>query len=238
MKVIGFATKYYTLWEVSKPSTEKVDDYSFRRVQRYDYIQNLSMDLESAKAKLGDSKYEIDLELKGSSSFVSRGELVKNVPENLFRFGKHRYQEIDTIEDLDYIKWYYNESHSEFAKSVLLDKGFIEYDDQLLSKEEYQNLLDEKAKNEYIETLQNGHHFENKKRLELEIKELDSFSFEGAYGTVFVVTYASKCGKLLKYLGTTPQDISEDNFTKVKATTKHDEYNGVEETKLTRIRKI
>jgi co-chaperonin GroES (HSP10) len=93
-----------------------------------------------------------------------------------------------------------------------------------------------KAKAAIVAAAAQGHHYENGKRMALEIKEIDSFSFDGNFGTTFIKTYVSNDGKLFKYMGGTPPEISREDFTPVKATIKHDNYRDVMETKLQRIK--
>ncbi len=91
---------------------------------------------------------------------------------------------------------------------------------------------------DYIDSLEKGHLFNNGEKVTLEIKLLPSlsFGFDGTYGRTYIETYATKDGKMVKYMGSSPVDISEDEFVKVTATIKHDSYNGVQETKLLRIK--
>lgn len=92
---------------------------------------------------------------------------------------------------------------------------------------------------DYVASLENGHLFEDGAKVELEIKRIPklSFSFNGSFGRTYIETYETKCGKIVKYMGSSPLDI-EENFTKVQATIKHSEYNGVDETKLIRIKDL
>jgi hypothetical protein len=85
-------------------------------------------------------------------------------------------------------------------------------------------------------SLATGHHFENGKRVDLKIKEVKSFNFGTQFGTTWVVLYATECGKLVKYMGANPPEVSKEGFTQVKATIKHDYYNSDPETKLQRIK--
>ena len=89
----------------------------------------------------------------------------------------------------------------------------------------------------FYNNLEKGHHFNDGEKVELSIKSLKdrSFAFNAYYGTTFVNYYASKCGKLLKYMGSTPPDI-KDEYVSVMATIKHDNYEGENETKLMRIK--
>ena len=48
MKVIGFANKFYTLWEVTEGTTpSEINGMSVNTIH-YEYIKNISFDLETA----------------------------------------------------------------------------------------------------------------------------------------------------------------------------------------------
>jgi len=97
MKRIGFATQYFTLWNVSKPykhyfGTQK---YDFEWRVDYQYLQNLSKDEEQAKAKaakFGTTNLEVDKQLYGRSiSFYTTGEKGSDRPDWEFPLNIHRY---------------------------------------------------------------------------------------------------------------------------------------------------
>lgn len=89
---------------------------------------------------------------------------------------------------------------------------------------------------EKAEREQSGHFFTHGARITLEIKKIESFSFEGQFGTTHICKYITCDGKLVKYMGSNPPDISLEEFVTVKATIKHSEYKGILETKLQRIK--
>jgi hypothetical protein len=86
----------------------------------------------------------------------------------------------------------------------------------------------------FIKTLSKGHHFTAGEKVQLSVKEVKRFSFDSIYGTTFVIMYATKCGKLVKYMGSNPSDKMDD-WTYITATIKHDFYKE-DETKLLRIK--
>ncbi len=69
-----------------------------------------------------------------------------------------------------------------------------------------QDILKREAEREAQQEM-SGHHFNDGEKVILEVKELKSFSFQGAFGTQFVVTYQTKCGKIVKYVGGSPQEF-------------------------------
>lgn len=82
-----------------------------------------------------------------------------------------------------------------------------------------------------------GWFFENKEKVELTVKELEAFSFDGMYGTTYVRIYQTQDDKIVKYVGSSPVERF-DEFAKVKGTVVHSEYQGVKETKLQRMKLI
>ena len=235
MQTIGFTNKYYTLWEVSEVYEERVSEFDYYEKQDFIYIKNLSMDFETAKSKL-TRNFDIDLDLRGESTFIRSSEKMNDAPDEVFKFGKYCGNDIVETNDISYTYWYYQQTKNPIAKQFLLNNGFVEHNDEVISEEAYQEIQYDLQREKYLNSLEKGHHFENGKRISIELKEIDSFSFDGYYGTTFVITYASKCGKIFKYMGGNPADISRDEFQTVKATIKHDNYNGENETKLQRIK--
>lgn len=230
MKVIGFAEQYYTLWNVEK-TIIAINQFQFKEKTHFLYIQNLSKDLEVAKSKVNEP-FEIDTDLKGDKrEFYTEGEPQGIIPNDVFKNGKYRFEKIENCKDIDYVKWYYSETNNEFALKVLLNNGFELIDGVLYN-------LDDAEKQKHYLSLKRGHLFEDKKRVELKIKTIEAFGFDGYYGYTFIMVYETECGKEVKYMGSNPPDISYEVFEAVKATIKHDNYNDVDETKIQRISKL
>lgn len=81
-----------------------------------------------------------------------------------------------------------------------------------------------------------GHHDVDGKRVNLTLRSLGKpFSFDGQYGTTYILTLIDESNRLFKYMGGSLPDIGED-FKSVKATIKHSEYKEQAETKLQRIK--
>jgi len=280
MQTIGFTTEYYTLWEVGEPYEEKIYHNAVQvgSVTKQDvyYLQNLSKDLEKAKAKL-TGEYNIDLMLCGHSSFTRT--LTSDIkdrenyyPHDCFSFGKLEGQKIYESDDVWQLERALGQSgeisvrRKACARRRLIDLGeLVRYDwtekvyeikkndageeqrDQngdwifvetpLLKKYKYatahqKNTIEEKKR----VAAASGHFFNDGERIELEIMLTKSFSFEGTYGRTYVDSYVTKDGKIMKYMGSSPADISEDEFVKVMATISHDNYKDQDETKLKRIK--
>lgn len=133
MKYIGFTTKYYTLWEVTEDA----------RYTYYQYIKNISMDFE--KAKMKEPTAEIDLSLRGHSSFKVEREYIK---VSCFQFGKYKGQPYADCTDYNYMCWYHNFAENENTKQMvrpfLLTNGYkLWNNDRVVTEEEYK-------RNEYL----------------------------------------------------------------------------------------
>lgn len=84
-----------------------------------------------------------------------------------------------------------------------------------------------------------GHHFTEGAKVVLEIKRQGKGgSYDTQWGTTYIDNYITPDNMVFKYVGSNPPEISDEAFTKVKATIKHDNYKGQEETKLQRIKII
>lgn len=106
-KVIGFANKYYTLWEVD------IDD----NIIVYTYIRNLSFDLEDAKRKAGTDKFEETL--RGRSKTFTKikydngstqefeDSTMSKILSSRMTFGKYQGEEIIKVANKDprYLAW-------------------------------------------------------------------------------------------------------------------------------------
>ena len=151
MNYIGFTEKYYTLWNVT---TEGKYTY-------YQYVQNLSMDFDKAKAKQPTAL--IDLSLRGHRSF----KVENKIANNCFLFGKYREQLIaDHKDDKEYIKWYYNHLDNDALKTpinaLIQEIGYVLHNGKAYTENE----LEERIKLEQYFPM-----FENK------LKNHESFQF-------------------------------------------------------------
>lgn len=109
--VIGFTNKYYTLWHISEPQLTYSRGGTYTKVY-YQYIQNLSFDVESAREKMveryGEGNFGEDFELRASRSFyvTTQVDVPKSTTETKFQFGKYAGQDFVDVDDLDYKLWY------------------------------------------------------------------------------------------------------------------------------------
>lgn len=78
------------------------------------------------------------------------------------------------------------------------------------------------------------HYFEEKARVELQIKEIISTAgYATMYGYNSIIKYLTECNRVVLYSGTSPKELESGD--RIKATIKHNEYKGTEQTLLQRI---
>lgn len=151
MLKIGFTNKYYTLWDIeSQPNYSQNERGQVTLTHTkviYTYLQNLSMNKEEAieKAKNKGCKIlEVDTDLFGRNSsweFISKGYC--DLPKNLspfFEFGKYINTKIEDCNDLKYLEWYFDETKNRYAKNNLINNGYLLFEDNIVTSENYQML--------------------------------------------------------------------------------------------------
>ena len=129
---IGFATKFFTLWNVQNEFvySEVNGQYSINGTRTtFTYCGKLSICKDKAIEKVqakGISEFFIDENLRGTRTW-SKTE--KNFCElnksecSVFQFGKYEDAVISECTDIKYLFWYYSETSNRFAKQVLLNSG-------------------------------------------------------------------------------------------------------------------
>lgn len=158
MLKIGFARKYFTLWDVTS-FTEygqgSTGTYSYTRTV-YTFHQNLSINEEKAKQKASEKGVKdltVDTELFGRSgrSFekVSPREYVK-YEDTQFSYGKYVGEYFDKSEDVDYLDWFYKDSGNINAakRLVELDDYYLIENGELIT----QDVLESRKISEKIES--------------------------------------------------------------------------------------
>ncbi len=89
-----------------------------------------------------------------------------------------------------------------------------------------------------LQNKKEGHYHSVGEKVIVELKEVFKVGFETMYGYSYAVTYISADNRVYHYVGGSVPDISDTEFTKVKGTVKHDNYKGIAQTKLQRIKII
>lgn len=265
MLTIGFAKDYYTLWSVT--SVERYDSYTKQTYLRttYNYIQNLSLNLDQAKEKVIalSEEYEVDLTLKGESRNYWTERMIKASDPWFFTFGKLVGQDIRTSLDV----WQLQRAMKEeagmrrkvYARRRLIELGeLVKYkweektlNFKYINEEESEMCVQMIVRNycpiklkEAIEKKKNldsksDHYYEQGKRIQLTLKLVKESYFETQYGVVYIQLLETEDGKIVKYKGTNPLNFKEvKNFLSAVGTVEHGEYKGVRETRLKRVKII
>lgn len=145
MKRIGFASKFYTLWDVTEETVYRtVNDVHFASGTKttFTYYQNLSTDLDKAisKAKsMGVTILEVDEDLRGKTrSFSSVKNRDDIYTDEQFKFGKYEALQIEDCKDVKYLVWYFGETDSKVvAKQIVrLDDSYSFDGKSLLSRKD------------------------------------------------------------------------------------------------------
>lgn len=119
--LIGFATKYYTLWSFEKVPVYITDSYGkhwLSRVdERYTYHKNVSMSLDKVKELY--PTLTIDDELRGKTlSFDREGK--NQLPDHIFGKGKYAYQLVADVAKMDwqYVLWVHDVNMGNHASHI------------------------------------------------------------------------------------------------------------------------
>lgn len=134
MYTIGFTTKFYTLWDVTVEHFTNAYGRKGERVTA-NYIKNISMDEQAARAKYPDAP--VDLGLRGHSSFCRTNW--EPLPSDVFPCGKYMGQPIADCSDFGYLYWAVDTNmlcgeSRDIAVAALLKSGeYAEYNGRLLT---------------------------------------------------------------------------------------------------------
>ncbi len=118
MKTIGFATEYYTLWDVRVEPKYFTDLNGVHHLQsnvtHYNYIQNISKDLATVKDKYPD--LSINEELKGKTAAWSKTS--EDLTPEILKFGKYSGKSVQEVSEIDfhYILWLLENGRGETIK--------------------------------------------------------------------------------------------------------------------------
>lgn len=109
MLTIGFADKFYTLWDVTTETNYVTDGYGkhwpSHETTRFSYIKNISMDLDKV-IELYPTTPIVDTLRGHNRSFSQDGD--KDLSPELFKSGKYAYKTIQEVAEIDvkYLVWY------------------------------------------------------------------------------------------------------------------------------------
>ena len=184
MKFIGFANKFYTLWDVTSKVVES--KYSKHTIVTNTYIKNISTDIDKVKELYPG--VEIDGSLRGHSCTFEYIKERKEINTDKFNFGKYEGQLISECNDESYLIWFFDNCDVERKKNVeerLVKLGFIVKNDTIFTQEEIE-------KQEQIERM-----LSNKEELEVTFDRNLSVEFDSSnkcYGV-----YRNEDGILFKF---------------------------------------
>ena len=141
MKFIGFANKFYTLWDVTSKVVES--KYSKHTIVTNTYIKNISTDIDKVKELYPG--VEIDESLRGHSCTFEYIKERKEINTDKFNFGKYEGQLISECNDESYLIWFFDNCDVERKKNVeerLVKLGFIVKNDTIFTQEEIESCFD------------------------------------------------------------------------------------------------
>jgi hypothetical protein len=126
-QVIGFSNEYFTLWHVSEPYKHYVNQYEFIWKQDVEYIQNLSMDFETAKSKVCGN-FTVDLELRGLQGRRFTRDIGKGDDFEVwqFTFGKLTGSDIRSCDDVWQLNRVMNNENGNKRRMVIARRRLIE----------------------------------------------------------------------------------------------------------------
>ena len=170
---IGFANKFYTLWNITEETKPLGNGRSYM-ITHYTFIKNISFDKETALAKYPEAILDENLRGK-TTSWNTTEEVWDNV--DTFRFGKYNGQKINEVNDLGYTEWYWDQvtgEHKQYISEYFKENGYeircwiSELDNgqkvahqYLVSPEALENERKDKAElNILVEKCKNGEVFE------------------------------------------------------------------------------
>lgn len=177
MTIIGFATQFYTLWNVTTDdlfstiiTANGENHYKSGTISRYTYMKNISTDLEKVKALYPNAP--IDESLRGMirSFELTNGEKRIEYANDVFSKGMNRGNAIDSCNSIKELTWSFENEYSsdrlDFIKSKLIQLGCIFFEGSMYeNQEEVNRILDyrnsqkeksEKAENIYSKLANGG----------------------------------------------------------------------------------
>lgn len=250
--VIGFGGQMYTLWHWSLEASYFMSHdgkyHKTREWVRQTFVKNLSSSLDKAKRMYPNAR--IDLNLKGDSWAGSGFTYDKPVYEDYqFCAGMVRSEDIRVSDNVWQLNEVFEGNRAEgskrrrvYARRRLIELGelvrynWVDYDGiehKYATPKQVEWQERQKEKERQIEESHFLH--SDGEKVELDVKKVGSFGFETQYGYCHIITYESPDGCIYKYKGSTPPSISGE-FTKIRATIKHNEYNGEKQNLIQRVK--
>jgi len=126
--IIGFATKFYTLWDYEAENQYRTDSYGNNHQtginHKFHYIKNISFDLDKVKSIYPN--VDIDEELRGKTSSFVRNEIL-DLSDGYFWGGKYAGKFISEIleSDFQYCLWAADNMGGQIAKYIIESPKYI-----------------------------------------------------------------------------------------------------------------
>lgn len=251
MYYIGFATQFYTLWEVEsseKWSTNPSDDHYVSGINTaYIFHQNLSFDLEKAKERAKELTGiipQFDENLQGKTQSWSTFNNVP-FPSELFEFGNFAgCRIVECTDEWQLMRVYYESADSRrrvYARRALINLGSLKRytwyngDGKRINYATGSEITTHEAKLADAQ-INRGHHFSDGERVKISARCTARFGFESYYGWTTIQKFVDSDFREFIYMGSSPCDINEGDEVELSATIKHDSYNDQPQTKLLRIK--
>jgi len=256
MLQIGFANKFFTLWDVQIENNYREINGQHRptgTTTSFFYLQNLSIDEGKAKIKFtertGIENPSVDEDLKGKTINFKTQQPKCPYLDTEFNFGKYEGDVIEECTDVDYLNWAYSDGwfkgeRVEHAEKALKNNGQVRnlYDDGFCTPEVLKEQKAAKKVQDFNASLIGGFHLEDGAKVELDLIVHDIGGFSGSYGYVNTYIFILDGNKKVKYQGAKEFDLEIGMKIAVKATVKHNSFyssyneENVEETKLLRMK--
>lgn len=120
---IGFANKYYTLWEYNVSYRTNEKGISFK-TESYRFLHNASKDKDRALAKYPDAIYDENLRGRHNSWSYEK----RMIDYNKYHCGKYMGIMFTASTDYDYMMWFYNncaiDEQKKIIETVLIPEGY------------------------------------------------------------------------------------------------------------------
>lgn len=147
---IGFANKYYTLWEVTETTQE--NSRGNYLIIRYRYLHNLSFDKDKAFAKFPEAKWDETLQGRRGSFYKSS----RIIEDDKFNFGKYATLKFTECNDYNYMMWFYNncanENQKQILGNILINQNYGLCEGIMYSPEKMEEIRKEEEKRKYGES--------------------------------------------------------------------------------------
>ena len=228
--VIGFADKYWTLWEVSDPYENFINatDYVIRI--DHNYVQNLSYYLKEAeekvRAKYPGRAYTVDSELRGIKSWTEqKPKQFSTLPKDVFPYGRLKGQPMMESDDVWQLFRVYRDENTEPRRRIYARKRLIELKE--LIKKDHSYLTKE-------ELIKRNHFYNDGEKVTLTLTLKDRFWFSTAYGKSCVQTFVDQDNQEFKYVGSSPVNMPIGDTARIKCEIEHVIYKDKPETNIKR----